>query len=72
MHKIDGTKNSHRSSNYMSIEEARQILGVKYDTSKNDILSAFKKLMLKNHPDKGGTEYIATKIIQAKNTLLKN
>ena len=41
-------------SNYMSVEEARQILGLKNNPSKDDVLSAFKKLMLVNHPDKGG------------------
>ncbi len=72
--KIEGKhtiKKTH-STNHMSSEEARQILGVKPNASKEEILSAFKKLMLLNHPDKGGTAYIAAKIIQAKQTLIKN
>ncbi len=72
--KIDGQKRSYSGSKgttYMTVEEARQILGVKLGASKEEILSAFKKLMLINHPDKGGTEYIAAKIIQAKKTLIK-
>ena len=67
-----GTNNRWENSNTMSEEEARQILGVKYGASKEEILTTFKKLMLVNHPDKGGTEYIATKIIQAKQTLLND
>jgi hypothetical protein len=70
--KIDGSQTRRYSrSNTMSIEEARQILGVKNGASKEEILGMFKKLMLINHPDKGGTEYIAAKIIQAKQTLIK-
>lgn len=36
------------------------------------IQSAYKKLLLKNHPDKGGSPYIASKINQAKDLLLGN
>jgi DnaJ-class molecular chaperone len=54
----------------MSLDEARQILGVSNNTSRDEIMKAFKRLMLINHPDKGGTQYIATKIIQARKTLL--
>lgn len=60
------------NSNRMSIEEARQILGVQSNASKDEITSAFKKLMLINHPDKGGSQYIAAKIIHAKQTLIKD
>jgi hypothetical protein len=60
-----------QNSNKMSIEEARQILGVKAGANGDEINSAFKKLMLANHPDKGGSQYIAAKIIQAKETLMK-
>jgi len=72
---IDGNKHKNNTgksnnANYMSIEEAKQILGVKNSASKEEILSSFKKLMLVNHPDKGGSSYLAAKIIQAKKTLL--
>ena len=75
--KIDGKKARKHSSKWesshkMSVEEARQILGVKHGASRDEILGIFKKLMLINHPDKGGTEYIAAKIIQAKQTLLND
>jgi hypothetical protein len=60
------------SINKMSVEEARQILGVKPNAEKEEITLAFKKLMLINHPDKGGSEYIAAKIIHAKQTLMKH
>lgn len=62
--------NSYYRQNQMSVDEAMQILGVNNRSSRDDITKAFKKLMLINHPDKGGTQYIAAKIIQAKKTLL--
>lgn len=74
--RIDGKRytSSNRythNSNHMSQDEARQILGIKnHNPSREDVLSAFKKLMLINHPDKGGSEYLAAKIIQAKQTLI--
>jgi hypothetical protein len=69
--RIDGKKRYRENpANSMTREEAMQILGVKQGASKDEILSAFKKLMLINHPDKGGTEYLAAKIIQAKKTLI--
>jgi hypothetical protein len=55
---------------FMSKEEARQLLGVNNNASKEEILQSFKKLMLKVHPDHGGTSYLANKIIQAKKVLL--
>ena len=74
IHKND--RNRYRQNHYypntdrMSLDEARQILGVSNNTSRDEIMKAFKRLMLINHPDKGGTQYIATKIIQARKTLL--
>lgn len=77
--KIEGSKTKRhannrckQSNNHMSVEEAKQILGVKHGASNEEIMKAFKKLMLINHPDKGGSEYIAAKVIQAKETLIKN
>ncbi len=66
---IEGGKTSNRGRG-MSREEARQILDVKINASKEDIAQSFKKLMLKLHPDQGGNSYLANKVIQAKKTLL--
>lgn len=73
--KIEGTSRyksrwTHGSGNKMTVDEARQILGVTGNANRDEINAAFKKLMLVNHPDKGGSQYIAAKIIQAKETLI--
>ena len=54
----------------MSKEEARQLLGVGVPATSQEINSAFNRLMKKNHPDVGGTNYLAEKLIQARDILL--
>ena len=54
----------------MSLEEARDILGVGEDATDDDIRSAHKKLMLKLHPDRGGSHTLASKVNEAKDVLL--
>lgn len=36
---------------------------------KDDIKTAYKKAMICNHPDRGGSPYIAAKITEAKNVM---
>lgn len=53
----------------MSKREASLILGVSPSASKNKIKDAHKKIMLLNHPDKGGSPYLAAKINEAKDLM---
>lgn len=55
----------------MSQQQARDILGVSESSSKKDINKAHKRLMQKLHPDRGGSDYLAQQINQARDVLLK-
>eukprot|EP00049_Salpingoeca_infusionum_P022918 m.9539 g.9539 ORF g.9539 m.9539 type:complete len:114 (+) comp5464_c0_seq1:488-829(+) len=56
----------------MSKREAGQILGVSPNATKKRMYEAHRKVMISNHPDRGGSPYIATKINEAKELLEKH
>ncbi len=54
------------------IQEAEQILGLDKGYSKQDIIKAHKRLIQKLHPDRGGNDYLASRVNLAKTQLLDN
>ena len=59
-----------RGKQVMETDEAMEILGLKPGYSKDDIIQAHRRMMLKVHPDRGGSDYLAAKINKAKATLI--
>lgn len=54
----------------MTQEEAREILGVGEGADRKQVLAAHRRMIQKNHPDTGGSEYLASKINEARDVLL--
>lgn len=55
----------------MDAREAAAVLGIAADADAETIRAAHKKLIAQIHPDKGGTDYLAAKINEARDVLLK-
>ena len=58
------------SQTAMNHKQACDVLGIPTDASKEEIIKAHKRMMQKVHPDRGGSDYLAAQINQAKDTLL--
>lgn len=59
------------SGGAMGRDEALEILGLEEDADETAVREAHRRLMQKIHPDHGGSSYLAAKINQARDVLLR-
>ena len=65
------TNESNIHSSEMSIDQALEILGLAANPSKSQIIEAHRRLIVANHPDRGGSTFLASQINKAKEVLLQ-
>lgn len=65
-----GFRERGRGGEPMSRAEACAVLGVPETASREEILEAYRRLIARMHPDRGGTADLAARINRAKETLL--
>lgn len=62
---------SPKKNDQMTRDEALEVLGLRHDATKADINTAYKRLMAQCHPDKGGSDWMAAQLNEAKQVLTK-
>jgi hypothetical protein len=60
-----------QENNNMTVEKAKDIFGLKTVENREQVTKRHRELMQKNHPDRGGSDYLAAQINEAKECLMK-
>ena len=68
--KNEGNQQRKPGTNRMSCEEAAEVLGIEPNADREAVLAAHRRLMQKLHPDRGGTDYLAARLNEARDRLL--
>lgn len=67
----DGQRRAAPPNGRMTEHEALQILGLQPGASADDVIGAHRSLIKRLHPDQGGSTYLAARVNEAKDTLLR-
>lgn len=59
-----------RPSSNMNQQQALSVLGLKPGASEDEVIAAHRQLMQRFHPDRGGNDFLASQINDAKDVLL--
>lgn len=59
-------------SEAMSLAEARSVLGVGADATSEEVQAAWRRLMVRAHPDQGGSEGLASRLNAARDRLRRD
>lgn len=59
------------SAGTMTVAQAAAVLGVSAGAEEAEIVAAHRRLITANHPDKGGTDYLAQQINEARAVLTR-
>lgn len=68
--KTEQTQRNNRSGSQMTREDALKVLDLEEGCTSEEIIQAHRKLMQKLHPDRGGNDYLAAQVNEARNVLL--
>jgi hypothetical protein len=66
----DEQSEAQQPSSGMTRDQALEVLGLKDGATRDDIEAAYKRLIVRNHPDTGGTEFLAKQLNEAREVLL--
>ena len=67
----ESKSDSSENNNELTQTEALEILGLEPGSSDEEIIQAHRELIQKFHPDRGGNNYMATKLNLARDLLLR-